>query len=120
MTVRDNMLLLEERVKKAVAYINKLKKDNEALKKEIEVLERDLNLVTSHNQELQSYVDNYKEDEKAIEASIESSLESLNDVGLDNLNLSLDDLEAAEEFSAIGGDIMDIPDISDDLADIEL
>ena len=29
MTVYENMLLLEERVKKAVTYINKLRADNE-------------------------------------------------------------------------------------------
>lgn len=111
MTVYENMLLLEERVKKAVAYINKLRTDNEDLK-------RNVRLITSHNQELQSYVDNYKEDTERINKSIEASLESLNEVGLDNLELSIDDLETAEAFSALGGDALDIGDISglDDLA----
>lgn len=111
MTVYENMLLLEERVKKAVAYINKLRTDNEDLK-------RNVRLITSHNQELQAYVDNYKEDTERINKSIEASLESLNEVGLDNLELSIDDLETAEAFSALGGDALDIGDISglDDLA----
>ncbi len=106
MTVYENMLLLEERVKKAVAYINKLRADNEDLK-------RNIKLITSHNEELQSYVDNYKEDTERINKSIEASLETLNDVGLDNLDLSLEDLESAEQFSAIGGDAIDVGDISD-------
>ena len=105
MTVYENMLLLEERVKKAVAYINKLRADNENLK-------RDIKLITSHNQELQAYVDNYKEDTERINKSIEASLESLNEVGLDNLDLTIDDLEAAESFSALGGDSLDISDLS--------
>ncbi len=106
MTVYENMLLLEERVKKAVAYINKLRADNEGLK-------RDIKLITSHNEELQAYVDNYKEDTERISKSIESSLESLNDVGLDNLDLTIDDLETAEQFSSIGGDAIDLGDMSD-------
>jgi FtsZ-binding cell division protein ZapB len=123
MTVYENMLLLEERVKKAVTYINKLRADNEGLK-------RDIKLITSHNEELQAYVDNYKEDTERINKSIESSLESLNDVGLDNLDLTIDDLETAEQFSSIGGDAIDLGDMSDiempdstdnvDMSDIEL
>lgn len=115
MTVYENMLLLEERVKKAVAYITRLRTDNEGLK-------RDIKLITSHNQELQAYVDNYKEDTERINKSIEASLESLNEVGLDNLDLSIDDLETAEAFSALGGDAvdaaLDLGDISglDDLS----
>ncbi|MGP1507992.1 MAG: hypothetical protein ACTTJW_03835 [Sphaerochaeta sp.] len=113
MTVYENMLLLEERVKKAAVYMKRLRVENDALK-------RDIKLITGHNEELQAYVDNYKEDEARIAQSIESSLESLNDVGLDNLNLSIEDLEAAEEFSATGGDIIDVPDISDIDMDINL
>jgi len=119
MTVYENMLLLEERVKKAVAYINRLRTDNEGLK-------RDIKLITSHNQELQAYVDNYKEDTERINKSIEASLESLNEVGLDNLDLSIDDLETAEAFSALGGDAvdaaLDLGDISelDDLSTDEI
>lgn len=108
MTVYENMKLLEERVKKASAYITKLRADNAALKEEIKKLERDIKLITAHNQELQDYVDTYKEDEERLNSSIEASLESLNEVGLDNLDLSDADLETAEEFSAIGGDVVDI------------
>ena len=106
MTVYENMLLLEERVKKAVTYINKLRADNEGLK-------RDIKLITSHNEELQAYVDNYKEDTERINKSIESSLENLNDIGLDNIDLSIDDLETAEQFSSIGGDAIDLGDMGD-------
>ncbi len=113
MTVYENMLLLEERVKKAAAYMKRLRAENDALK-------RDIKLITAHNEELQAYVDNYKEDEERIAASIETSLESLNEVGLDNLDLSVGDLETAEAFSAIGGDAVDVPDISDLELDIDL
>ena len=112
MTVYENMLLLEERVKKASAYMARLRAENENLK-------RDIKLITSHNEELQAYVDNYKEDEKLIAQSIEASLDSLNDVGLDNMELSVDDLEVAEQFSSIGGDAVDIPEIIPDM-DIDL
>jgi len=122
MTVYENMLLLESNVKKAVAYINRLRAEKEDLR-------RDIKLITSHNQELQAYVDNYKEDTERITKSIEASLESLNEVGLDNLNLTIDDLEAAESFSALGGDsigldnALDLGDVSanmEDLPEIEL
>lgn len=106
MTVYENMLLLEERVKKASAYMARLRAENENLK-------RDIKLITSHNEELQAYVDNYKEDEKRIAQSIETSLDSLNEVGLDNLDLNVSDLDIAEQFSSIGGDAVDIPDLSD-------
>ncbi|MGX8682043.1 MAG: hypothetical protein ACSW74_05200, partial [Spirochaetales bacterium] len=86
MTVYENMLLLEERVKKASAYMTRLRAENESLK-------RDIKLITSHNEELQAYVDNYKEDEKRIAQSIETSLESLNEIGLDNIDLNVPDLE---------------------------
>ncbi len=111
MTVYENMLLLEERVKKASAYMARLRDENENLK-------RDIKLITSHNEELQAYVDNYKEDEQRIAKSIEASLDSLNDVGLDNIELNVDDLEVAEQFSSIGGDSVDVPDLSD--IDIDL
>ena len=111
MTVYENMLLLEERVKKASAYMARLRDENENLK-------RDIKLITSHNEELQAYVDNYKEDEQLIAKSIEASLDSLNEVGLDNIELNVDDLEVAEQFSSIGGDAVDVPDLSE--IDIDL
>ena len=112
MTVYENMLLLEERVKKAAAYMKKLRAENDALR-------RDIKLITGHNEELQAYVDNYKEDEVRIAQSIATSLESLNEVGLDNLDLSVADLEIAEQFSAIGGDATEDIDVSG-LDDIDL
>ena len=51
--------------------------------------------------------------ECAINKSIESSLENLNDIGLDNIDLSIDDLETAEQFSSIGGDAIDLGDMGD-------
>ena len=106
MTVYENMLLLEERVKKASAYMARLRAENEELKREVK-------LITRHNEELQAYVDNYKEDEKLIAQSIETSLDSLNEVGLDNIDLNVPDLEIAEAFSSIGGDAVEIPEITD-------
>ena len=106
MTVYENMLLLEERVKKASAYMSRLRAENENLR-------RDIKLITNHNEELQAYVDNYKEDEKRIAQSIETSLESLNEIGLDNIDLNVPDLEIAEAFSSIGGDAVEIPEITD-------
>lgn len=111
MTVYENMLLLEERVKKAAAYMKKLRAENDALR-------RDIKLITGHNEELQSYVDNYKEDEARIAQSIATSLDSLNEVGLDNLDLNDADLEIAEQFSAIGGDSTEDIDVA--LDDIDL
>ena len=111
MTVYENMLLLEERVKNAAAYMKKLRAENDALR-------RDIKLITGHNEELQSYVDNYKEDEARIAQSIATSLDSLNEVGLDNLDLNVADLEIAEQFSAIGGDATEDIDVA--LDDIDL
>ena len=47
MTVYENMLLLEERVKKASAYMKKLRAENEELR-------RNIKLITGHNEELQA------------------------------------------------------------------
>ena len=105
MTVYENMLLLEERVKKASAYIQKLRAENDELR-------RNIRLITGHNEELQAYVDAYKEDEERIAQSIATSLETLNEVGLDNLDLNVEDFEVAEQFSAIGGDATEEIDVS--------
>lgn len=106
MTVYENMLLLEERVKKASAYIDRLRAENDNLRREVK-------LIKSHNEDLQAYVDNYKDAEKIVAESIKTSLEHLNEVGLDNIDLSVPDLEIAEQFSSIGGDAVELPDFTD-------
>lgn len=100
MSLIESSRLLEERVKKAIALIHKLRADN------TELSER-LNLVNTHNEELQELLSKTSADTAVIEEAIASALESLDSLGdLDDLGdfgtLDSDELAAAEDFTIDG------------------
>lgn len=73
MSLIESSRLLEERVKKAIALINKLRADN------TELTER-LQLVNNHNEELQELLSKSSADTAVIEEAINSALESLDEL----------------------------------------
>lgn len=96
----ESSRLLEQKVNKAIALINRLRLDNS------ELTER-LKMVTNHNEELQELLNKTSADTAVIEEAISAALESLDELGLDNLGtfgtLDSDELEAAENFTIDGG-----------------
>ncbi len=110
MSLIESSRLLEERVKKAIALINKLRDDNR------ELGER-LALVNNHNEELQELLSKTSADTAVVEAAITSALESLDSLDLDDLGdfgtLDSDELAAAENFT-IDGSGEDLETFEDD------
>ena len=99
MSLIESSRLLEERVRKAIALINKLRADNS------ELTER-LQLVNNHNEELQELLNKTSADTAVIEAAISSALESLDSLDLDDLGdfgtLDSGELAEAENFTLDG------------------
>lgn len=99
MSLIESSRLLEQKVNKAIALINRLRLDNKDL------TER-LNMVTNHNEELQELLNKTSADTAVIEEAISAALESLDELGLDDLGtfgtLDTDELEAAESFTIEG------------------
>ena len=104
MSLIEKSRLLEEKVEKAIALINRLRLDKQ------ELTER-LGMVTNHNEELQELLNRTSADTAVIEEAISAALESLDSLDLDNLGdfgtLDSDELEAAESFT-IDGSAADI------------
>ena len=99
MSLIESSKLLEQKVNKAIALINRLRLDNK------ELYER-LLMVTNHNEELQELLNKTSADTAVIEEAITSALESLDELGLDDLGtfgtLDSEELEAAESFTIEG------------------
>ena len=99
MSLIESSRLLEERVKKAIVLINRLRADNS------ELTER-LKLVNNHNEELQELLSKTSADTAVIEEAITSSLESLDSLNLDDMGdfgtLDSAELSEAESFTLDG------------------
>ena len=96
----ESSRVLGQKVKKAIALINRLRLDKS------ELTER-LKMGTNHNDELQERLNKTSADTAVIEEAISAALESLDELGLDDLGtfgtLDSDELEAAENFTIDGG-----------------
>ena len=99
MSLIESSKLLEQKVNKAIALINRLRLDNKELNER-------LLIVTNHNEELQELLNKTSADTAVIEEAITSALESLDELGLDDLGtfgtLDSEELEAAESFTIEG------------------
>ncbi len=99
MSLIESSKLLEQRVRKAISLINKLRADN------MELTER-LNLVNNHNEELQELLSKTSADTAVIEEAITSALESLDSLNLDDMGdfgtLDSAELAEAEDFTLNG------------------
>lgn len=104
MSLIESSKLLEQKVNKAIALINRLRLENKELNER-------LLMVTNHNEELQELLNKTSADTAVIEEAITSALESLDELGLDDLGtfgtLDSEELEAAESFT-IDGSAADI------------
>lgn len=99
MTLIESSKLLEERVAKAIALINLLRREKQ------ELTER-LAMVVNHNDELQELLNKSSADTAEIEAAITSALGALDTLDLEDLGdfgtLDASELEAAENFGLDG------------------
>lgn len=99
MTLIESSRLLEERVKKAINLINRLRSDKDEL-------EERLRMVMNHNEELQELLSKTSADTAAIEEAITSALDSLDELNLDDMadfgTLDSDELAAAEDYTING------------------
>ena len=99
MSLIESSKLLEQKVNKAIALINRLRLDNKELNER-------LLMVTNHNEELQELLNKTSADTAVIEEAITSARESLDELGLDGLGtfgtLDSEELEAAESFTIEG------------------
>lgn len=97
MTTLDKVQLLEQRIIKAAILIRNLEKKNDELTDEVEVL-------STHNEELQKYTETFSEDARLIEESISNALGQLDTIkGLDDIVImdSLSgDLDEADKFTS--------------------
>ncbi|MGM0431942.1 MAG: hypothetical protein ACQEQU_04450 [Spirochaetota bacterium] len=73
MLTLDKVQLLEERIKKAVSLINRLREENASLQEQIQALE-------THNEELKEYAKSYSHDSELIEMAVAKSLAQLNNI----------------------------------------
>ena len=70
MSTLEKVQLLEERIKRAITLIEKLKSENDTLKDEVELL-------TMHNEELKGYSSDYNKNNRLIEEGITNALSQL-------------------------------------------
>lgn len=111
MSTLDNLKLLEERIKKAKVLVATLRKEKEDLLQKLE-------LVETHNRELEEYSQSFVTSTKLLEASISTALETLSSIdGLDAVdlysNLAQEELAAVEDFTTGAGISMDDIDLQD-------
>ncbi|MDC7244958.1 MAG: hypothetical protein PQJ47_03490 [Sphaerochaetaceae bacterium] len=111
MTTLDKVQLLEQRIIKAAVLIRNLEKKIDEMQDEIDVL-------TTHNEELQKYTETFSSDAKLIESSINNALSQLDMIeGLDDIEIMdtlSGDLEEADKFTSGNG--VEINEVSlDDL-----
>lgn len=70
MSTLEKVQLMEERIKRAVVLIEKLKTENASLKEEIESLK-------IHNEELETFYSDYSKNNRLIEEGVTSALHQL-------------------------------------------
>jgi len=109
MNLVDSSKLLQERVKKAVALINALRRDNNELSDR-------LKMVLNHNEELQVLLNASGADNAQVEEAITGALSELDALDIENIGdfgtLDAGELEAAESFT-IEGSTADIETFED-------
>lgn len=90
MSTLEKVQLMEERIKRAVVLIEKLKTENASLKDEIESLKM-------HNEELETFYNDYSKNNRLIEEGVTSALHQLD--FLEGLAVNNPDEENAENNS---------------------
>ncbi|AEC02154.1 hypothetical protein [Parasphaerochaeta coccoides] len=111
MSTLDNLRLLEERIKKAKVLIATLRREKFELQQKLE-------LVETHNKELEEYSQSFRTSSRLLEASIANALETLSSIdGLDAVDLysslAQEELAAVEDFTTGAGISLDDIDLQD-------
>lgn len=88
----DKVQLLEERIRKAVALINRLREENQSLTEQVSILKM-------HNEELKDFAKNYNQDTALIEQGIAKSLAHLEQIDGLNEVTPVEDLVRFQEFA---------------------
>lgn len=88
MLTLDKVQLLEDRIKKAVTLINRLREQKASLEEQVQVLK-------AHNDELKDFAESYSHDSELIEMGISKALSQLESVE------GLDDQIPAEDMSRL-------------------
>ncbi len=91
MLTLDKVQLLEERIKKAVTLIQKLRDENASIREELEMLKM-------HNDELKDFAKSLGNDTKLIEETITKALENLDEVGEEVTNVDHPSFVANAEY----------------------
>lgn len=88
MLTLDKVQLLEDRIRKAVTLINRLREQKASLEEQVQVLK-------AHNDELKDFAESYSHDSELIEMGISKALSQLESVE------GLDDQIPAEDMSRL-------------------
>jgi predicted RNase H-like nuclease (RuvC/YqgF family) len=91
MLTLDKVQLLEDRIKKAVSLINRLREENGSLNEQIQILK-------SHNDELKDFAENYSHDSELIEMGISKALSQLDQVEGLNDEITAEDASRLAEL----------------------
>lgn len=95
MLMLDKVQLLEERIKKAVALIDRLRAENSSLQEEV-------NILKMHNDELKDYASSFNNNNKLIEDGITKALHHLDEI--DDIVIidenDTDEFNEAENFAS--------------------
>ncbi len=94
MITLDKVQLLEERIRKAVALINRLRQQNEGFIEQI-------NILKMHNEELKDFANTYNKDNELIELGLSKSLAYLDDVDGLNEMIPVEDYLRSQEFAEL-------------------
>lgn len=94
MLTLDKVQLLEDRIKKAVTLINRLREQKASLEEQVQVLK-------AHNDELKDFAESYSHDSELIEMGISKALSQLESVeGLDE-QIPAEDMSRLAELDEI-------------------
>ena len=91
MLTLDKVQLLEERIKKAVTLIQKLRDENSSMREELDMLKM-------HNDELKDFAKSLGNDTQLIEETITKALKNLNEVGAEVTNVDNPSFVANAEY----------------------
>ncbi len=107
MITLDKVQLLEERIRKAVALINRLRQQNEGFKEQI-------NILKMHNDELKDFANTYNKDNEMIELGLSKAMAYLDDVeGLNDM-MPVEDYLRNQEFAEMDNASASEADFADD------
>ncbi len=92
MLTLEQVQLLDERIRKAIALISRLREENNSLSEQI-------NILKMHNDELKDFAKNSNQDNELIEKGIVMALSQLDQVEGLNEVMPIEDINRSDEFA---------------------